>query len=73
MERLERLERSDAHAKRSKARVRRLLKTSLSPFPLPAAQGIYLLGSGAWRVVDVAPVEVDLEVPVVHPIAARVW
>ena len=39
----------------------------------PAAQGIYLLGSGAWRVVDVVPVEKDLEVPVVHPVAARVW
>jgi maleate cis-trans isomerase len=39
----------------------------------PAAQGIYLLGSGAWRVVDVVPVEEDLEVPVVHPVAARVW
>ncbi|MDZ4347649.1 MAG: hypothetical protein U1E51_35000 [Candidatus Binatia bacterium] len=39
----------------------------------PAAPGIYLLGSGAWRVVDVVAVEEDLEVPVVHPIAARVW
>jgi hypothetical protein len=39
----------------------------------PAGQGIYLLGSGAWRVVDVVPVEDDLEVPVVHPMAARVW
>jgi hypothetical protein len=39
----------------------------------PAAQGIYLLGSGAWRVVDVVPVEDDLEVLVVHPVAARVW
>jgi maleate cis-trans isomerase len=39
----------------------------------PTAQGIYLLGSGAWRVVDVVPVEEDLEVPVVHPVAARVW
>ncbi|MDZ4340954.1 MAG: hypothetical protein U1E51_00770 [Candidatus Binatia bacterium] len=37
----------------------------------PSAQGIYLLGSGAWRVVDVVPVEEDLEVPVVHPVAAR--
>jgi maleate cis-trans isomerase len=33
----------------------------------------YLIGSGAWRVVDVVPVEEDLEVPVVHPVAARVW
>jgi len=38
-----------------------------------AAQGIYLLGSGAWRVVDVVPVEEDLEVPVVHPVAGHVW
>lgn len=39
----------------------------------PGAQGIYLLGSGAWRVVDVVPAEVDFGVPVVHPVAARVW
>jgi len=38
-----------------------------------AAEGIYLLGSGAWRVIDVVPAEEDLEVPVVHPVAARVW
>jgi len=37
------------------------------------AQGIYLLGSGGWRVMDVVPVEEDLGVPVVHPVAARVW
>ncbi len=37
------------------------------------AQGIYLLGSGAWQVKDVIPVEEDLGVPVVHPVAARVW
>ena len=67
------MERSDPHAEGSNARIRRLLKTSLSPFLLPAAQGVYLLGSGAWRVVDVVPVEEDLEVPVVHPVAARVW
>ena len=59
------MERSDPHAERSNAKIRRLLKTSLSHFPL--------LGSGAWRVVDVVPVEKDLEVPVVHPVAARVW
>jgi len=35
--------------------------------------GIYLLGSGTWRVVDVVPLEEDLGVPVVHPVAARVW
>jgi maleate isomerase len=39
----------------------------------PDAQGIYLLGSGAWRVIDAIPVEEDLGVPVVHPVAARVW
>jgi len=33
----------------------------------------YLISSGAWRVVNVVPVEEDLEVPVVHPVAARVW
>jgi hypothetical protein len=37
-----------------------------------AAQGIYLLGSGAWRVVDVVPVEEDLEVPVVQPATGRI-
>jgi len=67
------LERGVPYTEWSNARIRRLLKTSLSPFLLPAAQGVYLLGSGAWRVVDVVPVEEDLEVPVVHPVAARVW
>jgi maleate isomerase len=38
-----------------------------------AAQGIYLLGSGAWQVKDIVAVENDLDVPVVHPVAARVW
>jgi maleate cis-trans isomerase len=37
------------------------------------AQGIYMLGSG-WRVLDVIQIlEQDLQVPVVHPIPARVW
>jgi maleate cis-trans isomerase len=35
--------------------------------------GIYLLGSGTWRAVDVVPLEEDLGVPVIHPVAARVW
>ena len=39
----------------------------------PDAQAIYLLGSGAWRVIDVIAAEEDLDVPVVHPVAARVW
>ena len=37
------------------------------------AEGIYLLGSGAWRVTDIIPVEDDLGVPVIHPVAARVY
>jgi len=39
----------------------------------PTAQGIYLLGSGAWQIKDIVDVENDLGVPVVHPVAARVW
>jgi len=36
-------------------------------------QGIYMLGSG-WRVLDVIQIlEQDLQVPVVHPIPARIW
>jgi hypothetical protein len=62
-----------AQGKLRNARIRRFLKTGRSSIPLPATHGIYLLGSGAWRVVDVVPVEEDLEVPVVHPVAARVW
>jgi maleate cis-trans isomerase len=39
----------------------------------PEAQGIYMLGSG-WRVLDIIEtLEEDLEVPVVHPVPARVW
>lgn len=37
------------------------------------AQGIYLLGSG-WRVLEVISLlEQDLQVPVIHPVPARVW
>ena len=39
----------------------------------PTAQGIYLLGSGAWGVKDIIAAENDIGVPVVHPVAARVW
>ena len=39
----------------------------------PGAQGIYMLGSGSWRVMDLDALEEDLGVPVVHPVAARVW
>lgn len=35
--------------------------------------GIYLLSPGAWRVSDVVSVEQDLDVPVIHPVAAGVW
>jgi len=35
--------------------------------------GIYLQGSGTWRAIDVVPLEEDLGIPVVHPVAARVW
>ena len=39
----------------------------------PGADAIYLLGTG-WRVLDMVKVlEQDLEVPVVHPVPARVW
>jgi maleate cis-trans isomerase len=47
------------------------LKASFNKYP--SAQGIYLLGSGAWQVKDVIAVENDLGVPVVHPVAARIW
>ena len=49
----------------------RHLKSSFNKFP--NAQGIYLLGSGAWQVKDIVAVEDDLGIPVVHPVAARVW
>src|SRR4249919_662034 len=39
----------------------------------PTAQGIYLLGSGAWGVKDILTTENDLGIPVVHPVAARIW
>jgi maleate isomerase len=39
----------------------------------PAAEAIYLLGSG-WNITDVIEeMEQDLGVPVVHPVPARVW
>jgi len=47
------------------------LKSSFNKHPM--AQGIYLLGSGAWQVKDIVVVEDDLGIPVVHPVAARVW
>jgi len=47
------------------------LKLSFNKYP--AAQGIYLLGSGAWQIKDIVAAENDLGVPVVHPVAARLW
>ena len=47
------------------------LKSSFNKHP--TAQGIYLLGSGAWQIKDIVAVENDLGVPVVHPVAARLW
>ena len=47
------------------------LKKSFNKFP--HAQGIYLLGSGGWGVKDIVTAENDIGVPVVHPVAARVW
>ena len=56
----------------------------LSPFEIYAhtkrallkndgADGIYMLGSG-WRALDIVEtLEQDLQLPVVHPVAARVW
>lgn len=39
----------------------------------PGADGIYMLGSG-WRTLDIIEtLEQDLEVPVVHPVPARLW
>lgn len=39
----------------------------------PAAEAIYMLGSG-WRTLDIVSLlEQDLQVPVVHPVPARVW
>lgn len=37
------------------------------------ADGVYLLGSG-WHVLDIIDlIEQDFEIPVVHPIASRIW
>jgi maleate isomerase len=39
----------------------------------PAAEAIYLLGTG-WRCLDIIRLlEDDLQVPVIHPVPARVW
>lgn len=58
--------------------------TSLSPYEIyafikkeflrhPDADGVYLLGS-AWHALDIVSLlEQDLQVPVLHPVPARVW
>jgi len=39
----------------------------------PRAEGIYMLGTG-WRCLDIIHMlEEDLQVPVIHPVPARVW
>lgn len=39
----------------------------------PGADGIYMLGTG-WRCLDIIRLlEEDLQVPVIHPVPARVW
>jgi maleate cis-trans isomerase len=39
----------------------------------PGAEAIYMLGSG-WRTLDIVHLlEEDLQVPVIHPVPARVW
>jgi maleate cis-trans isomerase len=39
----------------------------------PGAEGIYMLGTG-WRCLDIIHLlEEDLQVPVIHPVPARVW
>jgi maleate cis-trans isomerase len=39
----------------------------------PDVDGIYLLSPGAWRITDVIDAEEDLNVPIIHPVAAGVW
>ena len=39
----------------------------------PDVDGIVLPSPGAWRVVDVIDAEQDLNVPIIHPVAAGVW
>ena len=45
----------------------------LTSIKAKGADAIYMLGSG-WRTLDIiATLEQDLQVPVVHPVTARVW
>jgi maleate cis-trans isomerase len=36
-------------------------------------QGLYFLGSASWRLNEIHRLEEDLGIPIVHPVAARVW
>jgi len=42
-------------------------------FKYQGVQGSYLLGSAGWTVKGLVPLEEDLGVPVLHPIAVRSW
>lgn len=55
----------------SKEMIYRHLKQAL--LKQPDVDGIYLLSPGAWRTTDVIEAEQDLDVPIVHPVAASVW
>ena len=39
----------------------------------PTAEAVHLLGESMWRLRDVIPLEAELGVPVLHPVAARLW
>jgi maleate cis-trans isomerase len=39
----------------------------------PGADAVYILGSGLGALGVVAPLEQDLGIPVIQPIAARIW
>jgi len=39
----------------------------------PDVDGVYLLSPGGWRIMDVIEAEQDLNVPIIHPVAAGVW
>ncbi len=47
------------------------MKKAVSKYP--GVQGIYLHGSSSWRLMDLGPLEEDLGIPVLHPVAIRVW
>ena len=39
----------------------------------PSADAVQLLGESMWRFADMVPLEAELGVPVLHPVAARLW